>query len=224
MVSGASPAGDAQITNGITLTVATGTNVTSVKLTATVSKNVVQKKIKTLRKMAVNKIHRTTENKDTPLFGLSYSHLYGIRIQDDEISLGVSDTYQLHAVYESIDSNDPIVPSLTIAEPTFFEPGTIITGKTSSAKGKVVAFTTSTLKVNFIAISGTFLAGETISGFDANGQIITALINDDENAIILGSKVVTEDYYLDQTKKVISTIPLRLYANLADLHQSENCL
>ena len=200
-VSGASPAGDAQITNGITLTVATGTNVTSVKLTATVSKNVVQKKIKTLRKMAVNKIHRTTENKDTPLFGLSYSHLYGIRIQDDEISLGVSDTYQLHAVYESIDSNDPIVPSLTIAEPTFFEPGTIITGKTSSAKGKVVAFTTSTLKVNFIAISGTFLAGETISGFDANGQIITALINDDENAIILGSKVVTEDYYLDQNQK-----------------------
>ena len=103
-VSGASAAGDAQITNGITLTVATGTNVTEVKLTATVSKNTVQKKLKTLRKMAVNKIHRTVSNKDTALFGLSYSHLYGIRIEDEEISLGISDAYQLHAVYESINS------------------------------------------------------------------------------------------------------------------------
>ena len=200
-VSGASAAGDAQITNGITLTVATGTNVTEVKLTATVSKNTVQKKLKTLRKMAVNKIHRTISNKDTALFGLSYSHLYGIRIEDEEISLGISDAYQLHAVYESINSNDPVVPSLTIAEPTFFEPGTIITGKTSGAKGKVVAFTTSTLKVNFISISGVFVTGETISGFNSSNVGITALINDDDNAIVQGSKVVTDDYYLDQNQK-----------------------
>ena len=200
-VTSGSTQGDAQITNGNTLTVAVGANATLCKLTATISKNVVQKKLKTLRKMVVNKMWRTIENKDTPLFGLQYTHLYGNRIQDQEMSLGISDAFQLHAVYESLDSNDPVVPSLTIAEPTFFEPGTIITGKTSGAKGKVVAFTTSTLKLNYISINGTFITGETISGFDNSGTAITALINDDASAIVQGSKVVTEDYYLDQNQK-----------------------
>ena len=173
------------------------TNITSVKLTTTLSRNVVSKKLKTLSKMFVTKVVKTIEDKDVPLYGLQYSNLYGTRIQDTDISLGVSDAFQLHAVYESLDDDDPVVPSLTIAEPTFFEPGTVITGKTSGAKAKVVSFNTGTLKLYYVAISGTFIPGEIIDGFNASNEPLQGLINDDANAITAGSKVVTDDYFLE---------------------------
>ena len=180
-----------------TLQVDNLTNITSVKLTASISRNVVSKKLKTLSKMFVLNVTKTIEDKDVQRYGLQYSNLYGTRIQDEEISLGVSDAFQLHAVLESLDDNDPVIPSLTIAEPTFFDPGSIITGKTSGAKAKVVSFNTGTLKLYYISVAGMFIAGETINGFDQNGNSIQGLINDDANAITPGSKVITDNYYLE---------------------------
>lgn len=180
-----------------TLQVDNLTGISSVKLTASISRNVATKKLKTLSKMFVMKVVKTIEQKDVQNYGLAYSNLFATRIQDSEISLGVSDAYQLHAVYESLDANDPVIPSLTIAEPVFFDPGSIITGKTSGAKAKVVSLNTGTLKLYYIAVNGNFIPGETITGFDSNNQIIQGLINDDANAITKGSKVVTDDYYLE---------------------------
>jgi len=180
-----------------TLTIANLTNITAVKLTATISKNVVNKTLKTLSKMFVLKVNKTIDNKDTQQFGLTYSNLYGTRIEDSDISLGISDAFQLQAVYESLNDNDPVVPSLTISESIFFAPGTFITGKTSNAKGKVISFITSTLVINYIAVSGSFIPGEQITGFDSTGAAVTGLVTDDSNSIIAGSKVVTDDYYIE---------------------------
>ena len=86
------------------------TNVTTVKLTALVSKNIVSRKIKTASKMRAMKITRTAKQQDVQRFGLLYGGLYGTRIEDTEISFGLNDVYKLHAVYESSDDNPPKIP------------------------------------------------------------------------------------------------------------------
>ena len=45
---------------------------------------------------------------DKQNYSLTYSNLYGTRIEDKELSLGLTDSYRLHAVYESNDDNDPV--------------------------------------------------------------------------------------------------------------------
>ena len=77
---------------------------------------------------------------------ISYSNLFGTRIEDQRrISLGTIDAYKVHAVYESLDDEDPVIPSVTLVEPVFFATGTVVTGKTSNARARVVDFNSSTL-------------------------------------------------------------------------------
>ena len=173
------------------------TNITSVKVTATVSKNVTARKTKSGNKMFVLKVNKTVENLDKQNYSLVYSNLYGTRIQDKELSLGLTDCYRLHAVYESNDNNDPVIPSATLVEPVFFATGTIVTGRTSKARAKVVDFSSGSLKLSLVYISGVFQPGETIDGFDSNGTAIAAIINDSEGSVVAGSKVVTDNYYLE---------------------------
>ena len=48
-------------------------DVSTIKLTAAFSKNVVQRKVKTAAKMQVLEVTKTSNNTDAPLYGLSYS-------------------------------------------------------------------------------------------------------------------------------------------------------
>ena len=147
--------------------------------------------------MFVLKVNKTIENLDKQNFGLLYSNLYGTRVQDRDISLGLVDSYRLHAVYESLDDNDPIIPSVTLVEPTFFATGSIVTGRTSKARAKVVAFSSGTLKLSLVYVSGKLQSGETIDGFDTAGTALTAIINDSAGSVIDGSKVITDNYFLE---------------------------
>ena len=173
------------------------TSITSIKVTATISKNVTTKKTKAAQQMFVLKTNKTIENLDKQNYGLVYSNLYGTRVQDRDISLGLVDCYRLHAVYESLDDNDPIIPSVTLVEPTFFATGTIVTGRTSNARAKVVAFSSGTLKLSLVYISGKLIAGETIDGFDSSNTALAAIINDSAGSVIDGSKVITDNYFLE---------------------------
>ena len=173
------------------------TNITSIKVTATISKNVTQRKTKSGQQMFVLKVNKTIENLDKQNYNLTYSNLYGTRIQDRDLSLGLVDCYRLHAVYESNDDNDPVLPSVTLVEPTFFATGTIVTGRTSKARAKVVAFSSGTLKLSLVYISGQLQSGETIDGFDSSGVALSAIINDSVGSVIAGSKVITDNYFLE---------------------------
>ena len=180
-----------------TLQVENLTNITSVKVTATVSKNVTVRKTKSGNEMFVLKVTNTTANLDKQNYSLTYSNLYGTRIEDKELSLGLTDSYRLHAVYESNDDNDPILPSVVLVEPVFFANGTIVTGRTSKSRAKVVDFASGSLKLSLVYITGSFLSGETLDGFDSTGTAISAIINDSEGSIVAGSKVVTDNYFLE---------------------------
>ena len=172
------------------------TNITSVKVTASISKNVTQRKTKSPQKMFVLKANKTINNLDKQNYGLAYSGLYGTRIQDRDISLGLADAYKIHAVYESLDDNDPVIPSITLVEPTFFATGTIVTGKTSKARARVVDFNSSSLKLTLVYLTGEFITGETVEGKDSNDTNISGIINDSEGSIVKGSKVITDRYDL----------------------------
>ena len=172
------------------------TSITSIKVTGTISKNVTQRKTKSSQKMFVLKVNKTINDLDKQNYNLSYLNIYGTRIEDRELSLGLKDAYNLHAVYESLDDNDPVIPSVTLVEPKFFEVGSIVTGKTSKARAKVVEFASGSLKLSVVYISGQFALGETITGFDSNGDALTGIINDAEGSVVVGSKVVTDRYFL----------------------------
>ena len=173
------------------------TQITSIKVTATLSKDSTQRKTKSPAKMFVMKVNKTIANKAKQNYNLVYSNLFGTRIEDQRISLGTIDTYQVHAVYESLDDNDPVIPSVTLVEPVFFATGTVVVGKTSNARARVVDFNSSTLKLTLVYLSGQMQLGETITGVDSNNAAINAIINDAEGSVVEGSKVITDRYNLE---------------------------
>ena len=146
--------------------------------------------------MFILKVNKTIENLDKQNYGLTFSGLYGTRIEDQDLSLGLVDGYKVHAVYESNDDADPIIPSVILVEPTFYATGTIVTGRTSKARASVVDFNSSTLKLTVVYLEGKFTAGETLDGFDSNNTAISGIINDSVGSIVEGSKVITDRYEL----------------------------
>ncbi|AIX14688.1 virion structural protein [Synechococcus phage ACG-2014d] len=171
--------------------------VSSIKVNVAFSKNVVQRKVKTASKMQILEVTKTANNTDAPLYGLAYSRLYGTRIEDDEISLGLNDVYTVHAVYESNDDAAAKVPFVTLVESAFFATGTLIEGTTSGARARVVDFTSTNLKLYHVILDGTFIPGELVTGVDSNDDAISAFISDAEGSIELGSTDITEQYILD---------------------------
>ena len=177
-------------------------NVNTVKLTALVSKNIVSKKIKTASKMRAMKVIRTSINNDQQKYGLAYGNLYGTRIEDDEISFALNDVYNIQAVYESENDSDAEPPFLTLTESTFFDNGSVVVGKTSGARGRVIQFINSTLKLYVVQLNEIpFLPGETIDGVDDDGVPLVAIVDDAEGSVSKGSKVVTTQYELESGQK-----------------------
>ena len=192
-------------TSGIprsTITVSNLVGITSVRFNAAISKNVVTEKVKNANKMGIWKVGKTYKQSDQIQYGLTYSNIYGIRIEDKDISLGVSDVYKLRAVYESVDSSDAVIPYITLVEAAFFATGSLITGKTSGAKAFVVDFNSGNLRLTLVYENNlTFQQNETITGFNSNGDAIEALISDATGSINAGSKNITSSFYLESGQK-----------------------
>jgi len=185
-----------------TITVSNLVGITTVRFNAAISKNVVTEKVKNANKMAIWKVSKTYKQSDQIQYGLTYSNIYGIRIEDREISLGRSDIFKLRAVYESVDNNDAVIPYITLVEASFFATGSLITGKTSGAKAFVVDFNTGNLRLSLVNENDIpFQQNETITGFNSNGDAIDALISDSTGSINQGSKNVTSSYTLESGQK-----------------------
>lgn len=184
------------------ITISGLTNVSTAKLTALISKNIVTRKIKTAAKMRALKVIRTRINNDQTKYGLAYGNLYGTRIEDEEISFALNDVYKIHAVYESENDADASSPYMVLSESTFFDNGSVIVGKTSGARGRVIQFINSTLKLYFVALNEIpFIPGETIDGIDDDGVPLVAIIDDSEGSVATGSKVITTQFELEGGQK-----------------------
>ena len=80
---------------------------------ATLKKNGIQSKIKEYTRSALNIVNLSTlarsgaATSDSINDGLTFNPYYGLRVQDDQISLNVPDVSKVLAVYESTNTSDP---------------------------------------------------------------------------------------------------------------------
>ena len=113
-----------------------GTN-SSAKLIATLRKVKIKEKVKQKQKInqvsIVNSTNSASGTGATTLNdGLTYSAVYGTRVQDEEISLNVPDATIVYGVFESSNASAPILPrvSLTSINSATGKTGDLLIGDT----------------------------------------------------------------------------------------------
>ena len=116
-----------------------------------------------------------TKGVATPFSGLNHSRAYGLRVEDDEISLNVPDVVKIHAVYESKDTNTPVLDKLTFVSGLSLNASTIIgekvKGKDSRAIGQIVSRTANT--VDFVYLNDNrFTIGEIVNFSESSVETI----------------------------------------------------
>jgi hypothetical protein len=175
-------------------------------LFATVLKSKVKNKLKKLNDANVLIVNRSSSaasgvGTNTSNDGLTYSTVFGTRVQDKKISLNVPDACQLLAVIESNDNGDADLPSLVLTG--FSGPsgnnsdliiGEKITGLNSNAVAVVVEKPNNTTLGIVFLNENTFDVGETVktqkSGINA---VVTSTTDGDRN--------ITNQYLLDSNEK-----------------------
>jgi len=133
--------------------------------------------------------------------GLTYSQVYGTRVQDNEISLNVPDVLNVLAVYESSTTSDPSLPNLKLSSftgPTNnnqdFVIGEHVIGQTSGAVGLVVSrVSTDTIEYVYLNLNQ-FIEGEVVRGKDSSTQALILQKG-------LGDKNVTQNFILDDGQR-----------------------
>ena len=104
--------------------------------------------------------------------GMSDSKYYGLRVEDNEISLNVPDVVKIHAIYESKDNNKASLDKLTFVSGLALDTNTIvgekIVGKDSRAIGQIVNRVSAT-EIEFVYLNDNiFTKGETVNFKESN--------------------------------------------------------
>ena len=181
---------------------------TNVRVTSTLLKNVVREKRKNLQKVTSLLVSRSINSASgigsTSLGdGLTYSNVYGTRVQDKEISLNKPDVLKVVGVFESPDANDPSIPTVTftgISGPAQTTSDFIVGEKLIGSQSKAVALLVSTVnsqKVEIVYLNEKrFVPGR--SG--ALGEQVTGVesgIKGRVQEIGLADKEITNDFSVD---------------------------
>ena len=108
--------------------------------------------------------------------GMSDSKYYGLRVEDNEISLNVPDVVKIHAIYESKDNNKASLDKLTFVSGLALNTNTIvgekIVGKDSRAIGQIVNRVSAT-EIEFVYLNdNVFTKGETVNFKESNIETI----------------------------------------------------
>ena len=116
----------------------------------------------------------TRTNGYSTAVGLTTSKFYGLRIEDQDISLNVPDVVNIRAIYESTNSAAPVLDSLTFATGLALDTNVIvgekIVGQTSRAIGQVVSRTSNT--VSYVPLNqNQFQVGEQVVFKDSSLDI-----------------------------------------------------
>jgi hypothetical protein len=140
-----------------------------------------------------------TSGVSTVTSGLTTSKYYGLRVEDAEISLNLPDVANVIAIYQSIDTNQPILDKLTFVSGLALDTNTIvgekIIGSKSRAIGQLVTRSSPTA-IEFVYLnSRLFEVGETVTFKESN-------IETNIQGITKGSYLsLTSNYTLDKGQK-----------------------
>jgi len=132
--------------------------------------------------------------------GLSYNTVYGTRVQDEEISLNVSDVFRVLGIFESNDLSDPEVPSITVSSQTDSFVNNVIIGEqfignTSGALARVVRVVGSQQLEFVYENQKTFEIGESIT-------LKTSGIVANISSLVIGDRNIIDNYSLDSGQRL----------------------
>ena len=131
--------------------------------------------------------------------GLSYNNFYGLRVQDDQICLNYPDVANIVAIYESFDTNAPVLDKIEFSASANVTTNAIIgeniLGNTSKSIARIVTKpSTNTLGIVYLN-ENKLSAGESVSFQESN--ITTDIISITEGKY----KNLTTSYKLDKGQK-----------------------
>ena len=176
---------------------------TNVTVIATAKKRGLKSKIKQFTrstKLTVNKSKNKVSGVSTNLAnGLDFNSFYGLRVEDEEISLNNPDVVNVVAIYESTTSGAPVLDKLTfetgLALDTNSIVGELIKGPNNQSVAKIVTRSSPT-SVEIVYLNDErFLVGEEVT-FQESGIVGTI------QAVIFGDYVDrTDDFILDDGQR-----------------------
>ena len=193
--------GSAIISNGgktLTINQLSKSTSSDAKLIATLDKINLTTKKKNIVRSATVTFNRSTKTSSgtgdgTLNDGLTYSQIYGTRVQDKEICLYVPDVLDVLDIYESDDENDPVLPKIdvvnVVGDLTTVLAGQVINGLSSQAKAKVVSTTSSTITFTYIN-DDIFIKGEALDFIESDISAEVSVINN-------YSKDISDKYNFD---------------------------
>ena len=131
--------------------------------------------------------------------GLTYNQYYGLRVQDEEISLNYPDVVNIVAIYESLDTNTPVLDQVTFNTISNVTNNAIIgeniIGNTSNAIARVVSKpSTNVLGIVYLN-ENRFRVGESVTFNESNIQTTIVSISPGKY------KDITSKYNLDKGQK-----------------------
>jgi hypothetical protein len=130
--------------------------------------------------------------------GLTYSSVYGIRVQDKEVCLNVPDVVSIVGVFESSGISDPVLPKITFeslnSNVTNFVQGEQLVGQTSGAVASYVT-NNGTNEVDIVYLNeNTFILNETVISKTTN---ISGVVN----SLTYGNNNIKENFILDNGQR-----------------------
>jgi len=176
----------------------------SATLTATVKRSKLTSKDKTLTRcssLIVNRSKYSGSGITTTSFndGLTYSTVYGTRVQDDEISLNVPDLHRVLAVLESDDKDNPTLPSITATSQSATFTNNVIVGEqiigaSSGAVGRVVVVDSGT-KISFVYENDKFFENDEQFSFKTSGLFANISV------LSAGDRNITKSFDVDSGQR-----------------------
>jgi CBS domain-containing protein len=179
---------------------------TNIRVFATLNKNRVREKLKRLNNVSSIVITRSSDASSgigttTLNDGLTYSNVYGTRVQDKEISLNKPDVLRVLGIFESDDQNDPNLPTVTLTTMSGpnqttadFVIGEKLVGEESKAVARVVSAVSGTVLEVVYLNNKVFTLSERLSGKTSSVGATVADIGQADKSVI-------EDYSLDNGQR-----------------------
>ena len=108
---------------------------------------------------------QSKDSKSSAQNGLTASKYYGLRIEDEEISLNVPDVAILRAILESTDENAPVLDKLVFATGLALDQNAVVGEKIVGQEGRAVGQVVSRTETEIFYIprnTNNFRIGETV--------------------------------------------------------------
>ena len=167
----------------------------------TLKKVGIKSKKKLYKRDGLLTVDKSVSGVTTSLSGLTTSQYYGLRVQDEEISLNRPDVIKVLAVHESLDTNSPSLDQLVfLSDVSGSVIGEDIISSNSNAVARVVQNSTNSSLNNFtvsiVYLNGDrFVKGEKVEFKESN-------ISQNINTLVIGKyNDLTNSYKLDKGQK-----------------------